>query len=78
MALRLFARRSEHFQRLSGWARVSWRSYRGGPAAEKLGGAYAVDLRSDVLTKPTPAMKEAMMDATMGDDVFGEDSTINS
>ncbi|KAK2181102.1 hypothetical protein NP493_410g00003 [Ridgeia piscesae] len=77
MALRLFAPRTEHFQRLSGWARLSWRSYRGGPAAEKLGGAYAVDLRSDVLTKPTTAMKEAMMEATMGDDVFGEDVTIN-
>ncbi len=34
-----------------------------------------VDLRSDVLTKPTGAMLEAMMSATMGDDVFSEDET---
>ena len=34
-----------------------------------------VDLRSDVLTKPTPEMKEAMMSASMGDDVFRDDPT---
>ncbi|HBF43329.1 MAG TPA: low specificity L-threonine aldolase [Desulfobacteraceae bacterium] len=34
-----------------------------------------VDLRSDVLTKPTHEMKEAMMSASMGDDVFGDDPT---
>jgi len=36
-----------------------------------------VDLRSDTVTKPTPAMMEAMMSAKVGDDVFGEDETIN-
>jgi threonine aldolase len=36
-----------------------------------------VDLRSDTVTKPTPAMLEAMMRANVGDDVFGEDPTIN-
>src|SRR5882724_3326350 len=36
-----------------------------------------VDLRSDTMTKPTPAMLEAMMKAEVGDDVFGEDPTIN-
>lgn len=36
-----------------------------------------VDLRSDTLTRPTPAMREAMMAAEVGDDVFGEDPTIN-
>jgi len=35
-----------------------------------------IDLRSDTVTKPTPAMKEAMMAAEVGDDVFGEDPTI--
>jgi threonine aldolase len=35
------------------------------------------DLRSDTLTKPTKEMREAMMDADVGDDVFGEDPTIN-
>ncbi|MES2427666.1 MAG: GntG family PLP-dependent aldolase [Bacteroidota bacterium] len=37
-----------------------------------------VDLRSDTVTKPTPAMLEAMFNAKVGDDVFGEDETINS
>jgi threonine aldolase len=36
-----------------------------------------VDLRSDTVTKPTPAMLEAMFNAKVGDDVFGEDETIN-
>ena len=37
----------------------------------------AIDLRSDTLTMPTPAMREAMAAADVGDDVFGEDPTIN-
>ena len=36
-----------------------------------------VDLRSDTLTKPTPAMRRAMAEAEVGDDVLGEDPTIN-
>lgn len=36
-----------------------------------------VDLRSDTVTKPTPAMLEAMMAAKVGDDVYGEDPSIN-
>jgi threonine aldolase len=36
-----------------------------------------VDLRSDTVTKPTPGMLEAMWSAKVGDDVFGEDETIN-
>ena len=35
-----------------------------------------IDLRSDTLTKPTPGMLEAMMTAKVGDDVFGEDPTV--
>lgn len=35
------------------------------------------DLRSDTITKPTPAMLEAMMQAIVGDDVFGDDPTVN-
>ena len=35
--------------------------------------AYAADLLSDTLTRPTPAMREAMARAEVGDDVFGED-----
>jgi threonine aldolase len=37
----------------------------------------AVDLRSDTLTMPTADMRRAMADAELGDDVFGEDPTIN-
>src|ERR1700760_1346010 len=36
-----------------------------------------VDLRSDTVTKPTAGMLEAMMNAKVGDDVFGEDETVN-
>jgi threonine aldolase len=36
-----------------------------------------IDLRSDTVTQPTPPMKEAMMKAKVGDDVFGEDPSIN-
>jgi threonine aldolase len=36
-----------------------------------------VDLRSDTVTKPTPAMRKAMADADVGDDVYGEDPTVN-
>ena len=37
-----------------------------------------VDLRSDTVTKPTPAMRKAMAEAEVGDDVFGEDPTVNA
>ncbi|MCS7198017.1 MAG: low-specificity L-threonine aldolase [Candidatus Bipolaricaulota bacterium] len=36
-----------------------------------------IDLRSDTVTKPTPAMRRAMAEAEVGDDVFGEDPTVN-
>ena len=36
-----------------------------------------IDYRSDTVTKPTVAMKKAMMEAEVGDDVFGEDPSIN-
>src|SRR5258708_3652787 len=36
-----------------------------------------IDLRSDTVTKPTPAMLQAMTQAPVGDDVFGEDPTVN-
>jgi len=37
-----------------------------------------IDLRSDTVTKPTPGMLQAMMSAPVGDDVFGEDPSINA
>src|SRR5881275_11376 len=37
-----------------------------------------VDLRSDTVTTPTAAMRRAMADAEVGDDVYGEDPTVNA
>jgi threonine aldolase len=37
-----------------------------------------VDLRSDTVTRPTPAMRDAMLRAELGDDVFGDDPTVNA
>jgi threonine aldolase len=37
-----------------------------------------IDLRSDTVTKPTAAMREAMARAEVGDDVFGEDPTVRA
>jgi threonine aldolase len=37
-----------------------------------------IDLRSDTVTRPTPAMREAMASAAVGDDQFGEDPTVNA
>ncbi len=36
-----------------------------------------IDLRSDTVTRPSPAMRKAMMSAEVGDDVFGDDPTVN-
>ena len=36
-----------------------------------------IDLRSDTVTRPTEGMRRAMMEAPLGDDVFGEDPTVN-
>lgn len=44
-----------------------------GPTMEHL-----IDLRSDTVTKPTAAMRRAMAEAEVGDDVFGEDPTVNA
>lgn len=38
----------------------------------------AVDLRSDTVTRPTRAMREAVLDAPVGDDVMGDDPTVNA
>ena len=37
-----------------------------------------IDLRSDTVTRPSPAMREAMASALVGDDVYGDDPTVNS
>jgi len=38
----------------------------------------AIDLRSDTVTQPTPAMREAIAKAPVGDDVYGEDPTVDA
>lgn len=40
-------------------------------------GVHVVDLRSDTVTKPSPGMRNAMATAEVGDDVMGEDPTVN-
>jgi threonine aldolase len=39
--------------------------------------SLSIDLRSDTVTRPTPAMRRAMAEARVGDDVFGDDPTVN-
>ncbi|KAF3704241.1 putative protein R102.4 [Channa argus] len=63
-------------------ARSSVRDYynNGNPRFPMPGGAAhvrVVDLRSDTVTKPGPAMRQAMAEAEVGDDVMGEDPTVN-
>ena len=44
---------------------------------QERGTKAAIDLRSDTVTRPTPAMRKAMAEAEVGDDVYGEDPTVN-
>ncbi|KAF0025630.1 hypothetical protein F2P81_022511 [Scophthalmus maximus] len=53
----------------------SAKPWRGGPCAAAH--VRLVDLRSDTVTKPGPAMRRAMAEAEVGDDVMGEDPTVN-
>src|ERR1035437_8241682 len=41
-------------------------------------GTNFIDLRSDTVSHPTPAMRKAMYEAELGDDVFGDDPTVNA
>src|SRR5207245_10255382 len=56
-------------------SRAGLEADRGGLLLED--GVVMIDLRSDTVTKPSPAMREAMAQAEVGDDVFGEDPTVN-
>src|SRR6266404_1814510 len=49
----------------------------GNAVEEKSSVLPPVDLRSDTVTKPTPEMRRAMAEAEVGDDVYGEDPTVN-
>ena len=49
-----------------------------GPTATRPTATGTIDLRSDTVTKPTAKMRTAMAEAEVGDDVYGEDPTINA
>ena len=51
--------------------------YNSAPQPETRPGNSVIDLRSDTVTKPSPEMRRAMFEAEVGDDVYGEDPTIN-
>ena len=51
--------------------------YNSAPKPETRPGNSVIDLRSDTVTKPSPEMRRAMFEAEVGDDVYGEDPTIN-
>jgi threonine aldolase len=48
------------------------------PNADLRSALPIADLRSDTVTRPTPAMRQAMAEAPVGDDVYGEDPTVNA
>ena len=52
--------------------------FRSSSPGDRLVPMNIIDLRSDTVTKPTPAMRRAMMEAEVGDDVYGEDPTVNA
>ena len=54
-------------------ASATWHS-----APRLVSAAMAIDLRSDTVTRPSTAMREAMALAPVGDDVYGEDETVNA
>lgn len=45
--------------------------------SEERSGVPVIDLRSDTVTRPTDEMRAAMSTAQVGDDVYGEDPTVN-
>ncbi|XP_046557209.1 probable low-specificity L-threonine aldolase 2 [Haliotis rubra] len=59
-------------------SRLQVRSYNGSTSSKPAkDGCHIVDMRSDTVTKPTAAMRQAMASAEVGDDVMGEDPTVN-
>jgi threonine aldolase len=48
------------------------------PSQDRIEVSLRLDFRSDTITQPTPEMREAMRTAEVGDDVFGEDPSINA
>src|SRR4051812_20609422 len=65
------------------WSRQGCNAPSGGRSAPRGGRPIlprmpVIDLRSDTVTKPTPAMRRAMAAAEVGDDVFGDDPTVRA
>jgi len=61
----------------TGWYEPAGASRPGGQALVLYSAPMSlIDLRSDTVTKPTPAMRRAMAEAEVGDDVFGDDPTV--
>ncbi|XP_030840244.1 probable low-specificity L-threonine aldolase 2 isoform X1 [Strongylocentrotus purpuratus] len=56
---------------------LAYSMYSSATKKQKTDQGYVVDFRSDTITKPTDAMRKAMSEAVVGDDVFGEDPTVN-
>jgi len=59
-------------------ARTAARQGEGTPETTGLASTRAVDLRSDTVTQPTAAMRAAMASAPLGDDVFGDDPSVQA
>ena len=78
------AARAEHSRGARGCRRWAGRRARRRPRPSAcvprpiLARCARIDLRSDTVTQPTPAMRRAMADAEVGDDVFGDDPTVNA
>ena len=53
-------------------------SYGSAASAANSGGLPLVDLRSDTVTRPTAAMRQVIANAPVGDDVFGDDPSVNA
>jgi len=86
VTLRMVMLRMASLRMMTGW-RGGGGARRGAPAVPSATGwsqsfttvnAVVVDLRSDTVTHPTPAMRRAMADAEVGDDQYGEDPTVNA
>jgi len=56
---------------------MSWDELAENLPAGRQSAQTVIDLRSDTVTRPTPGMRAAMAAAEVGDDVFGDDPTVN-
>jgi threonine aldolase len=57
---------------------MTWKGFWIHSTKHRMDDMNLIDLRSDTVTKPTPEMREVIMKAEVGDDVYGEDPTVNA